>query len=407
MKKCIILFCKAVLTIVLAAVSALAIMSISPIYRFAGPEPFSGGKIYNPYSGISGNPEWKRACLHTHTRVDKGINECPYYPDVVYGDYMSYGYDIVGFSNHQALTPHPVDTSLGINVYEHGYNILKFHLNPYGVEKVRKFDHILPILRSQKQFMIDLLSKDGDFVQFNHPDRTLGIDRKTMQSLTGYTLIEGDSGFQEGDRQAGTSLKHWDEALSAGRYCHNIANDDNHNSKAHGSIARRCSWINTPTPYWRDVREALLKGDFYSMRVPDFGKGDTAIKREYNLRLPRITSIGLRGDTVFMELSARASIIKAITYEGRTADSVTDSGCINYVMKESDPYIRLTAWFDDGTVIYSNAFARYSEGNSPFRVFPHPVDIPVTVLFNLALFCIAALCIFCIYRLYRKPAAGK
>ena len=146
---------KILASILLAIALVLAIFSISPIYRFEGPVPFSGENIYNPYADLDTSIGWKRACLHTHTKVDKGINECPYYPDVVYADYMSYGYDILGFTNHQALTPHPIDSSLYIAGYEHGYNLFKFHINAYGVEKVEKFDHILPILLSQKQFMID------------------------------------------------------------------------------------------------------------------------------------------------------------------------------------------------------------------------------------------------------------
>ena len=80
---------KILASILLAAVLALAIFSVSPIYRFEGPVPFSGDRIYNPYADLDTSIGWKRACLHTHTRVDKGINECPYYPDVVYSDYMS------------------------------------------------------------------------------------------------------------------------------------------------------------------------------------------------------------------------------------------------------------------------------------------------------------------------------
>lgn len=389
-------------TILMTAIIILAVFSVSPIYKFEGPVPFSGDKIYNPYASLDTAAGWKRACLHTHTKVDKGINECPYYPDVVYQDYMSYGYDILGFSNHQALTPHPVSEDLYIGVYEHGYNLFKFHLNPFGASKVEKFDHIIPILTSQKQFMIDRLSEDADFIQFNHPDRTTGIDRKVMESLSGYRLIEGDSGFGEYDNGSGTALTRWDEALSAGRYVHNNINDDNHNSKNHAAIARRCSWINTPSTNYEDIREQLLKGNFYTSRIPDFGNGDTAVKHMENRRLPKITDIGLNGDTIFMCLSEPASVIKAISQGGKTVDSVLDASSIRYVMSENDPYIRMTAWFDNGTAIYSNAFARYEEGTSPYREFVHPIRWGLTILWNLMLACIAAACIYAIVRLFAK-----
>lgn len=405
LKRTLTIIWKSLIVLLLVIIAVIAVMSVSPIYRFSGPEPFSGEKIYNPYSCLDTAIGWKRTCLHTHTKVDKGINECPYYPDVVYGDYMKYGYDILGFSNHQALTPHPADSSLYIAIYEHGYNLFKFHLNPYGVAEVRKFDHILPILRSQKQFMIDLLNKDGDFVQFNHPSRTLTIDRKTMESLTGYRLMEGDAGFGERDHGSGTSLRHWDEALSAGRYSHNILNDDNHNSKAHAKIARRCSWVNTPTPYFNDLKEQLIKGNFYSTRIPDFGNGDTAIKYAENIRLPEIRNIGMKSDTVFMTLSSPASMIKVTGQNGMTLDSASNVSAIFYRMQESDPYVRMTAFYENGFTIYTNAFARYSEGNSPFKVFEHPVRWGVTILFNLLLLVIFAAAITGIVKTvrYRKP----
>ncbi len=405
--KIILLACKITASVILFAVFVLAVSSISPIYRFHGPVPFQGDSIYNPYAGYDSTIGWKRACLHTHTKVDKGINECPYYPDVVYDDYMSYGYDILGLSNHQALTPHPVDHSLYIAVYEHGYNLFKFHLNPFGVEKVEKFDHILPILLSQKQFMIDRLAEDGDFVQFNHPDRTLTINKKVMESLSGYRLIEGDSGFEEWDHGSGTSLRHWDEALSAGRYVHNNINDDNHNSKNHAAIARRCSWINTPTPYYDDIKEQLLKGNFYTTRIPDFGNGDTAVKHAENRRIPKIRDIGLKGDTVFMTLTQPAAVIKAVSQDGNIVDSVCHSTGMYYVMGPDDPYVRLTAIYDNGTALYTNAFARYSEGDSPYREFEHPVRWGMTIIWNLMLLILATASIYGITAMFRRKKSQK
>lgn len=402
MKKILIFTGRILASIILFAVFVLSLFSLSPIYRFEGPVPFKGDMIYNPYADLDTATGWKRTCLHTHTKVDKGINECPYYPDAVYSDYMSYGYGILGFSNHQALTPHPVDSSLYIAIYEHGYNLFKFHLNAFGAGKVEKFDHILPILLSQKQFMIDRLASQGDFVQFNHPDRTISVNRRVMEHLSGYRLIEGDSGFGESDNGSGTSLSHWDEALSAGRYAHNNISDDNHNSKAHARIARRCSWINSPTPYWEDVREQLVKGNFYTTRVPDFGSGDTAVKHSENMKLPGIKDIGLHGDTVFMTLTEPAALIKVISRNGMAVDSAKNTASIHYVMKAGDPYVRMTAWYDNGVALYTNAFARYAEGDSPYRVFPHPVRWGMTILWNLMVIFVATASLFCIFRLFRR-----
>lgn len=368
------------MTILLSVVIiVLSIFSISPIYHWEEPTPFSGEKIYNPYTGSDSSTIWKRATFHTHTKVDKGINECPYYPDVVYDDYMALGYDIVAFTNHNALTVHPYDEELNLHGYEHGYNLFKLHNNVFGTQQVEKFDLLIPIFDSQKQFKMNLAGRHGDFIVLNHPDRTLGITPKTMQRLSGYRLIEGDSGFQERDGGEGTHLDHWDEALSAGHYAHNAISDDNHDSKNPARIARRSTWINTPTPHYDDVKKALLQGNFYSMRTPQGLHTDS---------LPRVEKIGLKGDTIFFSLTAPARFIEVISQNGEIVESITNSADVTYIMGNETPYIRMTARYNNGTVIYTNAFARYQEGDSPYREPDLQINWLLTTLFNLMLLAI-------------------
>ena len=49
--------------------------------------------------------------------------------------------------------------------------------------------------------------------------------------------------------------------------------------------------------------------------------------------------------------------------------------------------MRYSAFFDNGVVIYSNAFARFdsSTAATPYRESPHSINYFLTVLFNLAL----------------------
>lgn len=83
--------------------------------------------------------------------------------------YRKFGYDIVTFSNHNELTVHPYDPLLQVNVYEHGYNLFKYHKLVFGCSDVNLFDHLVPLFASQKQFQLDLLGKESDFIQMNHP----------------------------------------------------------------------------------------------------------------------------------------------------------------------------------------------------------------------------------------------
>jgi hypothetical protein len=215
-------------------------------------------------------------------------------------------------------------------------------------------------------------------VVFNHPDRTLMISTGDMQRLTGYRLIEADAG-------AGTDLKHWDEALSSGRYSLNVINDDLHKPQQSSKIARRCSFVNTPSRNYHNVKEALLAGNFYSMNIPDFGNGDLDIKHAENESLPSIRYIGMSQDTILMTLSSPAKTIEAITQDGKIVKTLSDTSSFSYVMTSDDPYLRMTARFENEVVIYTNPFAWYSSGDTPYREISHPIIVWATILFNLFL----------------------
>ena len=193
-RKIIRIICKTVACIIITAVLAVCATSFSPVYRFRTPVPFSGPDIYNPYHTLDTSKCWKRANFHTHTRVPGPLNECELWPEDVYKALERFGYDIVTFSNHNRLTQHPFDTALQVNVYEHGYNLFKYHKLVFGCDKVWRFDHLIPFFAFQKQFQLERLRGDSDLVQINHPLRTAGLEGAQMEKLSGYRLIELDSG---------------------------------------------------------------------------------------------------------------------------------------------------------------------------------------------------------------------
>lgn len=394
MKKVLIILLKSLAAVLLLVLTVTIAFSFSPIFRFEEPKAFSGPDIFNPYRHLDTSLGWKRANFHTHTRVKGPFNECPYWPDTVYSDYLKMGYDIVTFSNHNKLTTHPYDTALQVNVYEHGYNLFKFHKLVFGANKVRRIDHIVPLFPSEKQFQLDMLAKGSDFLILNHPDRTNFTTKRCMQKLTGYRLMEGDSGVN-------TEFLHWDEALSAGHYSFGIANDDNHDSRRHDRFARRCSFLNCEGTDYEAIRSTLLDGCFYSMRVPDFGDGDWEEKYRGNATLPRVDTIGLDGTDIFLALSEPAEYIKVIGQDHATLDSVVNTASICYGMKDEDSYARISAFFPDGTVIYTQPFARFdaSSAESPYRVSPHNISVAGTLFYNLAVLAALLLCCFLFYKL--------
>ena len=367
--------------VVLLFLAVLA-TSVSPIYDFREPQPFSGPDIFDPYRNLDTANCWKRANFHTHTRVKGPFppNECEEWPDETFAEYERFGYDIVTFSNHNEITAHPFDSTLQVNVYEQGYSPFKFHKLVFGSDRVVHYDPLLPLLASQKQFELDRLAKHSDFIQINHPYRTVGMSRRHMEALSGYEIMELDTGIS-------TENEYWDWALSAGHYSFGLANDDFHHIDNPVNIAVRCNFVCTPSGRYEDLKKTLLGGGFYAMRVPDFGHGDWDVKYEKNRDLPSVKAIGLRGDTVHMTLSEPADSIRVTGQDHRTLALVERSDSIAYRMRPEDAYARLTAFFPEGEVIYSNPFARYDAAlaESPFDDTPQRVSLVWTILYNLLL----------------------
>ena len=399
MKKLFHILYVAVSSVVLLLVLAILVTSVSPIYRFRKPQPFSGLDIYNPYSALDTVQGWKRANFHTHTRVKGPFppNEAEADAQETYEVYEGLGYDIVTFSNHNELTVHPFDQALQVNVYEQGYSPFKFHKLVFGSQKVIHWDPLLPILTSQMQFELDYLGKGSDFIQVNHPYRTIGLTQVDMEKLSGYEIMELDT-------HVSTQNEYWDQALSAGHYSFGLANDDLHHARNPHLIAIRCNFLCTPSARYEDLKHTLLTGCYYAMRVPDYGNGDWDVKREKNHRLPAIRQIGMAGDTIKMTLTERADSIRINGQNHATLKLSQNTDSISYVLQAEEPYARLTAFFPGGEVIYTNPFARYdaSQADSPFNNEHQPLNRVLTVLWNLFLLACIAGTLYLLVSLYKR-----
>lgn len=392
---------KSVATLLLVAVCIVLATSLSPIYNFAEPKPFSGSDIFNPYRNVDSMATWKRANFHTHTRIESPLNECEYSPEATVEAYDKLGYDIVAITNHNYRTPHPHHEEYAL-AYEHGYNLLKYHKLVFGAERVMLFDHLLPILPSQRQWQIDMLGAECDFLQLNHPLRTPLTSDDIMRKLSGYMIMELDSGHS-------TECEYWDVALSAGHYSFGLANDDLHYPDRSDKIARRCNFLFTPSTEWQDVARTLREGGYYSMRLPDYGSGDWEQKYAANSNLPHITSIGVNGDTIYLSLSKKAEKIVAYGSEHRTLVELSNADKLEYLLAHNEPYARFVVYFDSGEVIYTNPFARYDKslGDYPTTNSEHSVNITLTVLYNLLLAALCGIMLVAISRLWRKRDKQK
>ena len=399
MRKFLHILYTAAASVVLLLLLAVWVTGISPIYNFRAPRPFSGPDIFNPYSALDTAAGWKRANFHTHTRVKGPFppNECEAWPQETYDTYRKLGYDIVTFSNHNELTVHPFDPSLQVNVYEQGYSPFKFHKLVFGSPGVIHWDPLLPLLTSQMQFELDYLGRSSDFIQLNHPYRTIGLTEVDMKALSGYEIMELDT-------HVSTQNEYWDQALSAGHYSFGLANDDLHHARDPYKIAIRCNFLCTPSARYEDIKNTLLGGCYYAMRVPNYGDGDWEEKIGKNRSLPRVESIGLKGDTLYMTLSQKADSIRINGQNHATLLLARDTDRVDYTLGADEPYARLTAYFPGGEVIYTNPFARYdaSLSASPFDNAPQKVNVLLTVLYNLLVLVLVAATLYLFVRLYRK-----
>ena len=399
MRKILHILYTAVASVLLLLLMAVWATSVSPIYSFREPRPFRGPDIFNPYAALDTVQGWKRANFHTHTRVKGPFppNECEAWPQETYDTYRKLGYDIVTFSNHNELTTHPFDPSLQVNVYEQGYSPFKFHKLVFGSEGVIHWDPLLPVLTSQMQFELDYLGKGSDFIQMNHPYRTIGLTEVDMKALSGYEIMELDT-------HVSTQNEYWDQALSAGHYSFGLANDDLHHARSARHIAIRCNFLCTPSARYEDLKNTLLGGCYYAMRVPNYGDGDWEEKIEKNHKLPKICTIGLEGSKIFMTLSQKADSIRVNGQDHATLLLARDTDCVEYSLGADEPFARLTAYFPGGEVIYTNPFARYdaSVSASPMDNAPQRVNWVLTVLYNLLVLALMAATLYLFVRLYRK-----
>lgn len=382
--------CKCIVSLILAIILAVVATSVSVVYDFAEPKPFSGEDIFNPYTNFDKNIGWSRANFHTHTRVEGLLNECEYSPEQTIEAYAPYGYQVITLSNHNKITPHPTADT---RVYEHGYNLAKFHKLVFGAEKVWEFDNLLPIFPFQKQMQLDRLAAQSDIVVLNHPLRTHTMTDGQLSKIGGYDIIELDSGKS-------TENEYWDAALSAGRYSFGVANDDLHHPERSHAIAVRSNMLCTPSSEYSDICRTLLSGCFYAMRTPDYGGGKWDVKAEKNRSIPYVNNIGVTDcGEIFVTLSEAADSIKVTGQNHTTLAVIENADSLGYAMLPADSYGRFTAYFSDGEVIYTNPFARYDAevSASPFNT-AHSVNIALTILYNAAVVAFAALLAFLLYK---------
>lgn len=300
---------------------------IAPVYDFPEPKPFSGKYWINPYSTLDTSMVWRKANFHLHSVAWAGTTDGSTEIHQLDSIYSSLGYDVVSLSNyHKTDTLSPRD-SLFIPTYEHGYNIQKTHQLSIGAHEIDWFDCILPQTLSVKQYVIQRMRDRSDVVTVAHPSfGRPSYYESDMSYLQGYHCMEVYNHYR-------TSYNHWDSALTAGIPVWCVGNDDSHNGLDAGETGVCWTMIASSNRTRTDITRAMFEGRTIAM------KGIHGIV-DNGLKSMNVIQNQL-GDTLHVELTAKADSIEIIGQGGRKKGVYKNQQSLSYQLKPDDTYIRL------------------------------------------------------------------
>ncbi len=362
----------------------LILYFLVPVYDFPLPRPFAGEKFYNPYQGMD-STYWRKANFHFHARAWAGLTSGRHNTtDAFYNTYKALGYDAPQISNYQSIEESFKDSSFYIPVYEHGFGIRKKHQILIGAHKVLWLDYSLTQNLSHKQHMINLLRPDNDIVAIAHPDWEGGYSLNDMQHLTNYDLVEAlDRNWR--------SIPHWDAALSAGKAVYILADDDAHNLSNPYEIQRICTYINSPENKGTALIKALKAGMSFGAEIFMGHNESFSQKAEYARSIPRVNSVDVRGDTLWVSVSGKPLKITFIGQQGEPKKIVRLANKAWYKFKPEDTYIRTEIVFlkyymfpavGPGTIFYLNPVFRYN-GTIPSNPLAAEINQPRTWILRI------------------------
>jgi len=329
-----------------------------PVYEFEEGGSFGGEKIYNPYQGTDSLP-WLRANLHAHTKSWGGLTNGQGSEVQLRAVYDTLGYDVVGISNYHHFSDKGWKDSIGFNLYEHGYGLLKNHYLVVGSPRVYWFDAMLSQPLSLRQYIIDLLNSDAQLLFINHPGFSRSMDPAELKMLGRYDGMEVVNRY-------GNSFEFWDSVLSVGKPVYLFGNDDVHNAGNWSEVARKITYIQSPAN--SDSIYAAVKAGrtlVFESAIPH--TTDITSLRRYLSNHIRLLSFRLSGDTLRLRLSRQAKSIRFIGQHGQERQKILGQSEAIYPITATDTYIRTEIMDADGSLLHLNPVFRYSETVPPIE----------------------------------------
>jgi hypothetical protein len=157
---------------------------------------------------------------------------------------------------------------------------------------------------------------------------------------------------------------YYDTILSEGHPVFLIADDDSHEMDNIKEICSSFNLINTDL-----VRDSVLKsirtGRSVGVKFNLSSFKTNQEKKAALLKLPRISSITFKNDSLSVSLSKEVRTIKFIGQHGREKRRIENCSTGTYLFSASDTYIRTEIEGYDGTIYFLNPFFRYNGINMP------------------------------------------
>ncbi len=337
--------------------------STSSVYDFPPSKPFSGNHWYNPYERCGDLTI--RANFHAHGiawgKLTNGHNT----DEQMYKGYSNEGYDIAGISNYHSISNYAQDkTDLYVPVYEHGYNLFKFHCLAINSKQVSYLDFPLLQSTSQQQKIIERLKANGDMVAIAHP-KLSGRSSEDMQKLVHYDFTEVLNYFR-------VSMEEYDEALSNGRLSWIISNDDTHDLRDEAAF-KIWNIIYTDHRNVDTILSNMKKGMHYGIKSVD-GRCTNFLK-----------SCKIRNDSLIVEFETDVEHFDVHGGEAELMDYQKDRKHFVYKMKPNDDFIRIVAK-NKYSWIFLNPIIRWDGKNLPLtsKVLPK-TNYPKTIIVRTTL----------------------
>ncbi|MGL4595593.1 MAG: hypothetical protein ACRCUY_12785 [Thermoguttaceae bacterium] len=367
---------KNVLTGFLGIIAVLVVAQYlaCPVYDFAPEKPFSGCHISNPYMNME-NCVPIKANFHAHSKAFGGITDGKGDADEIVQYYIDHFYDIPALTNYQSICRYqPLNDAMFVPVYEHGYNIFKFHQVSIGAKKVVWQDYPFGMTRNNMQHILEVIRRESEVLVLAHPTFTKRLFRKDFQQLSGYQLFDVTRGHQ-------LQTEYWDMALSAGRLSFALASDDSHHIDNPHEYFKGCSIIfikrqknpasDPNTKLVADeIYDALRSGCGYAALV-SWTKSPEKRKEIHENLMFLLENVSLKGEQIDISLQKPAKFVRFIGQNGEVKQIDSEIKNASYIFKPNDSYIRTEIVFDttfeSEVTLILNPFVRYEKSLTDYQ----------------------------------------